>query len=259
MDLKNVRYEVKGRIVIITADKPSTLNALGDDVTNDLYEAFRAYDSDPNLSCAILTGSGKAFIAGGDLGQMLKHTHPVGERVFAPSQKLPDFMEDMAKPVIAAVNGFALGGGCEIAMCCDIRIASTKAVFGQPEINMGIIPLMGGTQRLPRLVGAGMAKYMIFTGETIRADEAHRIGLVEKVVEPDELMAECEKLANTIASKSQVVMKLAKAAVNMSARTDLKTGLMVEGYLGGDSVGTEDRVEGMTAFFEKRPPQFKDK
>ena len=259
MDFKNILYEAKNNIAYITINREKVLNAIDNDTMDELFDAFRAFDADKSLGCAILTGKGKAFVAGGDIAAMAKQAGPVGDRNFINRQKLTEFMEDMEKPVIAAINGFAFGGGCELCLACDIRIASSTAKLGQLEINLGIIPLMGGTQRLPRLVGKGMAKYLILTGKTIDAAEALRIGLVEAVVEPDQLMAECEDIANMILSKSPVCVSLVKAAVNLSAKTDLATGLLMEGYLAADSFATEDRVEGMTAFIEKRPANFKGK
>ncbi|MEG1584866.1 MAG: enoyl-CoA hydratase-related protein, partial [Anaerovorax sp.] len=173
--------------------------------------------------------------------------------------KVMDHIEGVSKPVIAAVNGFALGGGCELAMACDIRVASEAAKFGQPEVNLGIIPGFGGTQRLPRLVGKGMGKYLIMTAETIGADEARRIGLVEKVVPAEELMGVAEKIAKTIMSKAPIAIKHAKVAINTGIMLDVKTGVAVEGEACAAPFCSEDRVEGMKAFLEKRPGAFNNK
>lgn len=222
----------------------------------ELFDAFRAFDADPEAGCAILTGAGRVFMAGGGIAEMAQRDARIGSREYIERQKLTEFIEEMAKPVIAAVNGFAFGGGCELSLCCDMRIASTDAKFGQLEANVGIMPIMGGTQRLPRLVGKGMAKYLIFTGEIIDAAEAHRIGLVEKVVEPDALLPECESIARKITAKPGTAISLAKAAVNLSAKTDLATGLIMEGYFASDAFVLPDRKEGMTAFLEKRQPVY---
>ena len=251
-----VLMEKKDRIARITLNRPKELNALNNALKEELFAAFREFDADPEVDCAILTGAGRAFAAGGDIKEMVQRKGQIGSREYIERQKLAEFIEEMTKPVIAAVNGFAFGGGCELCMACDMRIASSAAKFGQLEVNVGILPIMGGTQRLPRLVGKGMAKYLIFTGNTIDANEALRIGLVEKVVEPDQLLAECEAIAAQIAAKSPAMIALAKAAVNLSAKTDLTTGLIMEGYFAADAFAMPDRTEGMNAFLEKRPPVF---
>lgn len=256
MGYKNVRYEAKEGIAYITIDREKALNTLNDATLEELFAAFRRFDADDALGCAILTGAGRAFVAGGDLSELVNAQEYIGSRTYIDKQKLTEYIEEMKKPVIAAVNGFALGGGCELCMSCDIRIASSAAKFGQLEINVGIIPIMGGTQRLPRLVGKGMAKYLTYTGETIDAAEAWRIGLVEKVVEPDKLMEECERIAKTICAKSATAITLSKAAINLSANTTLSAGLVMEGYFAADSFLSPDRAEGMTAFLQNRKPEF---
>ena len=258
MSYNDLTYEVKDGIAYITIARPEALNALSDALMVELHSAFKTFDSDDSAGCAILTGQGKAFVAGGDIAEMAQQTIKTGSQLYIRKQKLTEFIEEMSKPVIAAINGYALGGGCELCLSCDIRIAASTAKFGQLEINLGIIPIMGGTQRLPRLVGKGMAKYLIYTGEMIDAQEAHRIGLVEKIVPADQLLTECERIAKSILSKSPITITLAKAAVNLSAKTDLATGLIMEGYFATDAFTTADRVEGMTAFLEKRPPQFQN-
>lgn len=259
MNYKTTLYEKKDRIAYITINEEQTLNAMSKDVITDLFNVLTDFRDDASTGVAILTGKGRSFVAGGNLAEMLTHQNALGEPLYPENQKLSELMEDMGKPIIAAVNGFAFGGGTELAMCCDMRVASTKAQFGQLEINMGIMPLLGGTKRLPRLVGIGMAKYLIFSGDIIKADEAYRIGLVEKVVEPEELIPECERIAKLFLSKSQVAIKFAKVAVNFSTRTDLRTGLLMENYLAADVFRTEDRIEGISSFLEKRKPDFKDK
>lgn len=259
MAYQHIIVENKDRIAYITINRPKELNALNDELMNELFAAFREFDADPSVGCAILTGNGRAFVSGGDIAEMAQRPAKIGSREYIERQKLTEFMEDMSKPLIAAINGFALGGGCELCLACDIRIASTAAKFGQLELNVGIIPIMGGTQRLPRLVGKGMAKYMILTGKTIDAAEASRIGLVEEVVAPEQLLPKCEEIARQILAKSPTTVNLAKALVNLSARTDLATGLVIEGYFSSDAFVMQDRVEGMNAFLQKRKPDFKDK
>ena len=259
MSYTHLIVENKNRIAYITMNRPKELNALNDELHNELYQAFQAFDADNSVGVAILSGTGRAFVSGGDIGEMARRGAKIGSQEYIRRQKLTEFIEDMSKPVIAAVNGFAFGGGCELCLSCDMRIASSAAKFGQLELNVGIIPIMGGTQRLPRLVGKGMAKYLILTGKMIDAQEAYRIGLVEDVVEPTQLLPECENIANLILAKSPTTVTLSKAAINLSARTDLATGLIMEGYFSSDSFVMQDRVEGMSAFLEKRKPNFQDK
>ena len=258
MPYTTITVEHNDGIARITLNRPGALNALNDELMQELLAAFRAFDADPDVGCAILTGEGRAFAAGGDIAEMAGRSASVFSREYIERQQLTEFMEQMTKPVIAAVNGFAFGGGCELCLCCDMRIASSSAKFGQLEVNVGILPIMGGTQRLPRLVGKGMAKYLIFTGSVIDAGEAHRIGLVEKVVAPEQLLEECEAIARQILSKSPASIALAKAAVNLSDRTDLSTGLVMEGYFASAAFTLPDRAEGMNAFLEKRQPDYRN-
>ena len=259
MSYQHIIVENKNQIAYIYLNRPKELNALSDELMQEIFAAFKAFDADPSVGCAILTGNGRAFVAGGDIAEMAKRKGKIGSREYIERQRLTEFMEEMTKPVIAAVNGFALGGGCELCLACDIRIASAEAKFGQLELNVGIIPIMGGTQRLSRLVGKGMAKLLILTGEIISAAEAYRIGLVEEVVEPDQLIARCEAIAKLILAKSPTSVTLSKALINLSAKTDLATGLIMEGYFSSDVFAMQDRIEGMTAFLEKRPAKFQDK
>ena len=211
---ETLKYEVKGGIAYITVSRPKALNALSVEVLNELMAAFAAAEDDPDVKVVILTGEGRAFVAGADISQMVELTGIEGHEMMRHGARVMDFIENLSKPVIGAINGFALGGGCELAMACDIRIASEKAQFGQPEVNLGIIPGFGGTQRLPRLVGKGMGKYMIMTADYIRADEAKDIGLVEKVVAPEDLIPTCEEIAAKIIEKAPIAIKAAKIAVN---------------------------------------------
>ena len=256
---ETLRYEVKNSIAYVTVDRPEALNAISTKVLTELQSAFEQITDDSQIKAVILTGAGKAFVAGADIEQMSKLTGVEGHEMIRYGSKVMNYIESVDKPVIAAVNGFALGGGCELAMACDIRIASEKAQFGQPEVNLGIIPGFGGTQRLPRLVGKGMAKYMILTGEYIKADEALRLGLVEKVVPHDELIPTCEKLAETIMSKAPIATATAKHVINSGIMLDVPTGVALESEAFTVPFCSEDRVEGMKAFLEKRKAEFKNK
>ncbi len=256
---QNLIYEVKDGIAYVTVNRPKSLNALSNEVLDELYAAFTAVNNDPEVQVAILTGEGKAFVAGADISEMVNLTTLEGRAMMIKGQNVMNLIEGIDKPVIGAINGFALGGGCELAMACDMRIASEKAKFGQPEVNLGIIPGFGGTQRLPRLVGKGMGKYLIMTAEMIDAQEAYRIGLVEKVVPAEELMGAAEKVAKMILSKAPIAIKAAKIAVNNGISLDIKTGVAFEGEALVAPFSSEDRAEGMAAFLEKRPAVFKNK
>ena len=256
---ETIKYEVKDNIAYVTVNRPEALNALNPQVLDELYECFTLFENNPDTAVAILTGEGRAFVAGADIVAMSTMSTMEGRNIGIKGHKLMNYMESIEKPIIAAVNGFALGGGCELAMACDIRIASTKATFGQPEVGLGIIPGFGGTQRLPRLVGRGMAKYMIYTGDPIKADEAYRIGLVEKVVEPDELISTSEEIANKIASKAQLAIGLAKTAINDGFKLDMKIASKLEIESFGELFSTEDQKEGMAAFLNKKAAVFKKK
>ena len=256
---ENLKYEVKNGIAYVTVNRPKALNALSKDVLDELYEAFTMVDKDPDVKAAILTGEGRAFVAGADISQMVNLTGIEGQEMMKQGALVMNHIEEIGKPVIGAINGFALGGGCELAMACDIRIASVNAKFGQPEVNLGIIPGFGGTQRLPRLVGKGMGKYLMMTADIIDAEEAFRIGLVEKVVDAESLISTCEEIANKIMGKAPIAIKAVKTAVNNGIMLDLKTGVAFEGEACGAPFGSEDRKEGMTAFLEKRPAKFENK
>ena len=259
MDYQNIIFEVNEGIATITINRPKALNALNTDVLTELIDAFQTVNKTSSIKIAILTGAGRAFVAGADISQMRDLDTQAGRDMTVLGQSCMDLIENIDKPVIAAVNGFALGGGCEIAMCCDIRIASEKAKFGQPEVNLGIIPGFGGTQRLPRLVGKGMGKYLIMTAEMIDAQEAYRIGLVEKVVPAESLLEEAEKVARTIMSKAPIAIKMAKHAINNGGNCDLRTGVAYEAEAYTTCFSSQDRVEGMTAFLEKRGANFENK
>jgi len=257
LSLDNLLFKKEGNIGILSINRPDALNALNSAVLDDLNNAIDMINSDEEVYVLILTGEGRAFVAGADIGEM-KGMNTTEARVFA-EKGLSVFrkLELMEKPVIAAVNGFALGGGCELSMACDIRIASEKAKFGQPEVGLGITPGFAGTQRLSRLVGIGRAKELIFTCDIINAEEAYRIGLVNKVVSGEELMGVAIEMANKIISKAQLAVRYAKTAINRGMETDLDTGMAIEKDLFGLCFATKDQKEGMGAFLEKRTPSYK--
>lgn len=244
-------------IGIITINIPQTLNALTSGVLDELEEAFDIAARDRDIYVIILTGAGKAFVAGANISEMKEFNSLSGREFAHRGMDIFRKIESMEKPVIAAVNGYALGGGCELAMCCDIRIASVKAKFGQPEVGLGICPGFAGTQRLQRLVGIGKAKELIFTCDIIDGEEAVRIGLAEKVVPHEELMDTAMEMAKKIASKGQIAVRYSKEAINKGADTDIDSGMIIEKNLFGMCFATADQKEGMTAFIEKRRPDFK--
>lgn len=260
MKYSNLLYSQDKGIGIVTINRPESLNTLNRKVYTELYQLFQVIEDDQDVRVVILTGNGeKAFIAGSDVAEMQPQNSVEISGYVDIARKASDQIYSLSKPVIAAVNGFALGGGCELAMCCDIRIASENAKFGQPEINLGIIPGAGGTQRLSRLVGITRAKELILTGAIIDANTALMIGLVNKVVPLNELMTEAIELAKKLGSKSRIAMSLAKKAANFSADTNLSSGFDLETQYFVSCFDTEDQKEGMAAFLEKRKPQFKDR
>lgn len=247
-----VAFEQRGPIGVLTMNRPEALNALNEQVLRDLNAALDTVEANDEVLVVILTGAGRSFVAGADIGQM-KDLTPVQAKKFGSyGNQVFLKLENFPKPVIAAVNGFALGGGCELSMACDIRLASEKAKFGQPEVGLGITPGFGGTQRLARLVGKGRAKEMIFTCDQITAEEAYRIGLVNHVVPQAELIDYCKAMAGRIMKNSPFTVALAKQAINTGMDTDLDSGLKLEANLFGLSFATEDKKEGMTAFLTKR-------
>lgn len=252
MAYENIILEKEDGIAVITFNRPEAMNALNIQTRAEFREAIADVAADEAIRVLILTGNGKAFVAGSDIKEFNKTTPYAAHNIM----RLGEMVEKLEKPVIAAVNGFCLGGGCEIAMGCDIIIASDKAKFGQTEINIGIIPGGGGTQRLQRLIGACRAKELIFTGDIIRAEEADRIGLVNRVVPLEELMPTAKEMARKIATKSAAALKLAKTAINRGMQTDLESGLQYEYELYSLSLTLEDKVEGVNAFLEKRTPTF---
>jgi enoyl-CoA hydratase len=260
MTCETLRLEIQEGIAVITVNRPSVMNAMTLLTLQELAQAVHKLSVSPETRAVIITGAGeKAFIAGGDIA-MLRELGPIEARELALlAHGVCSAIEQSPKPFIAAVNGYALGGGCELAMSCDMRIAAENARFGQPEINIGTLPGFGGSQRLPRLVGKGRALEMILTGDMIDAREAYRIGLVNKVVPQSELMAAARSVAAKLASKSQMAMKLCKEVVVNGLEMDLKRACSYEVDLFALSFATADQQEGMTAFLEKRPPVFTNK
>jgi enoyl-CoA hydratase/carnithine racemase len=260
MSYKNLLFEVKNKIAYVTVNRPDKLNALNTETFNELGNVFTKINEDAAIVGVILTGTGeKAFVAGADITELAVQT-PVTAKEFAlRSEVVLCYIERMTKPVIAAVNGFALGGGCELSMACHMRVASENAKFGQPEVNLGLIAGNGGTQRLPRLVGKGRAIEMLCSGDMISAEEAYRIGLANKVVKKEELIPTCEKLLNTIASKAPVAVKLTLEAVQSGMEMTQSEGLNFEANLFGLAFSTEDMKEGTKAFIEKRKANFQGK
>jgi enoyl-CoA hydratase len=256
---RNLILETKDDIAVVQLNKPKVMNALDKGLLNELLDALDLLNQSPNIKGLIITGAGKAFVAGADISQMRSYSSEEGREYAAYAQSVFNKIEAMSKPVIAAVNGFALGGGCELALACDFIIAGEKAVFGQPEVSLGIIPCFGGTQRLSRYVGIGKAKEMIFTGNFVQSDEAEKIGLVSKVVEQEVLIDEAIDTMKKIISNAPLAIKYAKIAVNSSYDLDLKSGLELEKDLVGLCFATEDQSEGMVAFVEKRAATFKKK
>jgi len=257
LKLENVQYEKRNGIAYVTVNRPKVLNALNTPTWTDIRTAFEDARDDPAVHGAILTGAGnKAFIAGADIGELSHATALDAERASRFGQQVLDLIENLGKPVIAAVNGFALGGGCETAMACTIRIAVDTARFGQPEVTLGLVPGGGGTQRLPRLVGKGRALQLILSAEMIGAQEAFRIGLVNEIVPAADLLPRAEAILRKIASNAPMAVKFALTAVNKGLETSQDEGLFLEASYFGLCAGTEDKKEGTTAFLEKRPPQF---
>jgi enoyl-CoA hydratase/carnithine racemase len=255
--LENVLYEKKSPIAYVTLNRPKVLNALNTKTWEDLRAAFEAAREDDEVRGVILTGAGdKAFIAGADINELAQLTAVGGEESSSFGQAVLNLVENLGKPVIAAINGFALGGGCETAMACTIRIATETAKFGQPEVKLGILPGGGGTQRLPRLVGKGRALQLILTGEMIGAQEAYRIGLVNEVVTTPNLIPRAEAVLKQIFSNAPLAVKYSLEAVNKGLETSQTEGLSLEASFFGLCSGTEDKKEGTSAFLEKRAAKF---
>src|ERR1700681_3594577 len=256
--LTNVLYEKRNGIGYVTVNRPKVLNALNTPTWTDIRTAFEDARDDMAVQGVILTGAGnKAFIAGADISELAHATALDAERASRFGQEVLDLIENLGKPVIAAVNGFALGGGCETAMACTIRIAADSAKFGQPEVTLGLIPGGAGTQRLPRLVGKGRALQLILSGETISAEEAYRIGLVNEVVSAASLIDRAETILKQIMANAPIAVKFSLEAANKGLETSQSEGLALEASYFGICAATEDKKEGTSAFLEKRAPQFR--
>ena len=258
--LENVKTENKDGILIITIDRPKVLNALNAQTVGEIGQAFEAARDDDSVKCVILTGGGeKAFVAGADINELAQMTPITGKATAEKGQRVFRAIERFPKPVIGAINGFALGGGCELALACHMRIASENAKLGLPEVTLGIIPGYGGTQRMARLLGKGKALELILTGDRIGAEEAERIGLVNKVVPADQLMATCEELARKIATRGPLAVRAAIEAVMSGSEMPFDEGQLLEATLFGLLASTEDMKEGMAAFLEKRQAEFRNR
>ena len=255
-----VKVEQQGHVGILTIDRQEALNALNSQVLNDLDAAIDEVAANDDVYVVVLTGAGRSFVAGADIGEMKGFSSADGKKFGVHGGGVFLKLENMAKPVIAAINGFALGGGCELSMACDIRLASEKAKFGQPEVGLGITPGFAGTQRLPRIVGISKAMELILTAKVIGAAEAKAIGLVSEVYPPEELMPKALELANAICANAQIAVQESKRCIRMGMQTDISTGSAFEAEAFGVCCGTEDKDEGMGAFLEKRAEKhFKNK
>jgi enoyl-CoA hydratase len=256
-NLETVQYEKKGAIAYVTLNRPKVLNALNRRALAELKAVFEDARDDQAVRGVILTGAGdKAFMAGADITELATSTGVEGEEFTRSGQAVLDLIENLGKPVIAAINGFALGGGCETALACTIRLATDNARFGQPEVKLGIIPGYGGTQRLPRLVGKSLALQLILTGDMISADEAYRIGLVNEIVPSANLISRAEAILKQIGSNGPLAVKFALQAVNKGLETSQAEGLVIESSLFAICAATEDKKEGTSAFLQRRPPKF---
>ena len=250
--MKYVKLERNDHIGIVTIDRQEALNALNSNVLSELDQIIDQVAADNEIYVMVLTGAGRSFVAGADIGEMKSFSSIEGKKFGVHGGSVFLKLENMVKPVIAAVNGFALGGGCELSMACDIRLASDKARFGQPEVGLGITPGFAGTQRLPRIVGISKAMELILTAKTIKADEAKAIGLVSEVYPAEELMNRAMELAHSICANAQIAVQQSKRCIRMGMQTDIATGSAFEAEAFGVCFGTADKDEGMGAFLEKR-------
>jgi enoyl-CoA hydratase len=258
-EYENLKYSLEGNIGVLTLSRPKALNALNAALLNELNDFVDKIAKDPNVHVLIITGDGKAFVAGADITEMKNDNSLGGLKNGELGSLAFRKIERLAIPTIAAVNGFALGGGCELAMSCDLRVASENAKFGQPEVGLGITPGYSGCVRLPRLIGLTKAKELIYTADMISAADAEKLGVVNKVVPAEQLMETAMALAKKIASKAQLAVRYSKAAINRGYETDVDTAIAFENQIFALCFATEDQKEGMTAFVEKRAPQFKVK
>ena len=260
LDYQDIIFEIKAPIAYITINRPDVLNALKMSTKYEIEDAIDRVAAAPEVLGVIITGNGRGFIAGNDISE-IRIDAKAEETVAMSTQahNMFDKFDNLGKPIIAAINGFAMGGGTELALACDLRVASEKAVFALPEVGLGVAPCYGGTQRLPRLIGTGRAKDMLYTGRKVKADEALAFGLVDRVVEHDKLMEEAEKLMNQILKNAPIAVKVCKELVNKGMEMSLADGLALEADLNGMLAETKDAKEGVKAFFEKRPPVFSNK
>lgn len=260
MAYENLLIEKEDGYAIMYINRPKALNAINDAVLKEMAAAIDEIDADPEVKVLIVTGAGdKSFVAGADIVWMYNMDQPGCRKFSAFGEYVMRKLELMEKPVIAAVNGFALGGGCELAMACDIRLAAENALFAQPEVGLGVIPGFGGTQRLPRIVGEGRAKELTYTCNNIKADEAYRIGLVNHVYPLEELMDQAKKMAKKIIKQAPLAVGYAKHAINKGMQCDIDTGMAIESDMFGNCAATQDKAEGMGAFIEKRKPTWQAK
>ena len=260
MDFKNIQFDVDDGVGILTISRPKVLNALNDSTINEIRDVLAKTKEDETIRALIITGAGsKAFVAGADIGEVNNLNLKNGFDFFRKGDQMNRDIETLGIPTIAAVNGLALGGGCELAMSCTLRIVSERAKFGLPELSLGVIPGYGGTQRLPRLIGKGRALWYTLTGDMIESETAVELGLANIVVKPEELMEKAVKTAKKIMTKAPLAVKMAIFAINYGLETDLETGLILETALESIAVVSEDKKEGIEAFFNKRKPAFKGK
>ncbi len=258
-EFKDINIKVKKGAAILTVSRPKLLNVLNEEVLDEIGRALEMIINDEDVSVLIITGEGKAFIAGADISMMRDMNSSTARILSERAGEIFDKLENMDKPTIALINGFAMGGGCELALCCDIRIAGESAVFAQPEVLLGIMPGFGGTVRLPRVVGPAKAKELIFTGEKIDAAEAERIGLVNRVVKDSMLMEAAMELAEKISSNGQIAVRYSKKSINNSLCSPGKSAFIYESSLFGHCFSTEDQLIGMNAFLDKKKPKFTGK
>jgi len=254
--LENIKVDMKDNIALVVMNRPKAMNALNNKTLQELNQIIECVKHDKRIGGVVITGEGKAFVAGADISQMKDYKAEEGRDYAEMAQDVFNSIEALGKPVIAAVNGYALGGGCELAMSCDIRIASDKAIFGQPEVNLGVIPCFGGTQRLSRLVGTGVAKELIFTGRMVKATEAKSIGLVNQVVDLETLINASIEMMQVILEKAPMAVKYSKIAINEGYDLTLRKALELEKDLAALTFSSDDKDEGMAAFLEKRKAIF---
>lgn len=259
MESSKILVSIENHIAILTINNPDQLNSLNTQILKELESSVDLIKANSEIRVLIITGEGKSFVAGADISEMIDFNHKLAIEFSKLGSRIFRKIETLSIPVIAAINGFALGGGCELALACDIRVASEKAKFGQPEVSLGITPGFSGTQRLPRVIGIGKAKEMIYTGMIINADDAYKIGLANYVVQSEELMNKCLEIAHTIANKAPIAVQFAKEAINIGIESDIDSGIETEVELFASCFKTEDQKNGMRSFLDKKKPEFKNK